>query len=72
MPYPLQEKRALALLTDQNGEEGNNSKQDAEKPQAKSQPQNIRTSSVALKHLHYKKTAQKKTGKQMPSAGCFL
>jgi len=55
--YPLQTKSALALLTNQKGLEGNNNKQDVEKPQEKSQPQNMRTSFVTLKHLHhYNKT----------------
>jgi hypothetical protein len=38
--------------------EGNNSKQNAEMPRAKLQPQNMGTSSVALEHFsHYNKTA---------------
>jgi len=46
------------MLTVQKGLEGNNNKQDEEKPQAKSQPQNMTTSSVALEHLHhYNKTS---------------
>jgi len=57
MSYPLQTKSALALLTNQKGLEGNNIKQAVEKPQAKSQPQNMSTSSVALEHSHhYNKT----------------
>ena len=57
MSHPLQTKSALALFTNQKALEGNNNKQDVEKPQAKSQPQNMRTSSVALEHLHhYNKT----------------
>ena len=57
MSYPLLAKRALALLTDQKGLEGNSSKQYVGKPQTKSPPQNMGTSSVALEHLHhYNKT----------------
>jgi len=53
MSYPLQTKSVLAVLTNQKGLEGNNNKQDVEKPQAKSQPQNMGTFSVALEHLNY-------------------
>lgn len=60
--YPLQIKSALALFTNQKGLEGNNNKQDAEKPPEKSQPQNMRTLSVALEHLrNYNKTTFNKT-----------